>query len=340
MKRAMLGAFLWCFVTQGWAEPFRENHPDSYTVVKDDTLWDIAGRFLENPWNWPEVWEKNPQIHNPDLIYPGDVIHLVFVDGKSKLTVSRGESGRTIKLSPTIRSTPIEQAIPTIPLNTIRSFLNTSRVVDNVETLKSAPYVLSNGQDRVISGAGDTLYARGSFSPENKVHGVYRQSKGYKDPKTGEFLGILAESMGTVVMEDLSGDVATMNVNRASEELRVGDRLLEIEAGELPTAFYPSSPKNLELEGNILDVLGGVTQIGPFSSVLINRGTRDDLKVGNVLAIYRSKKIKDKLTNRVVVLPPSRVGLLMVYRTYEKMSFGVVMEASMPLSTTDIVRAP
>ncbi len=139
----------------------REGHPDRYTVVRGDTLWDISGKFLRQPWKWPELWHANPQIQNPHLIYPGDTLSLVYVDGQPRLVLNRGESRGTIKLSPKIRSTPIAEAIPTIPLDKINSFLLANRIVDDEKTFTSAPYIVAGNAERIVSGTGDRIYARG-----------------------------------------------------------------------------------------------------------------------------------------------------------------------------------
>ncbi|WP_281647339.1 LysM peptidoglycan-binding domain-containing protein [Parendozoicomonas sp. Alg238-R29] len=341
MKKALLTAFLVSLVSQVWAAaPFRDDRPDSYTVVKGDTLWDISGRFLENPWQWPEVWSLNPQINNPHLIYPGDVVTLIYIEGKPRLTINRGLTGRTLKLGPKVRSTPLENAIPAIPLDVISSFLDVSRVVESPEVMKKAPYILSNGQEQVISGAGDTVYVRGEFDQGASVYGVYRGEQNYVDPKTGEFLGTMVQSVGSVDVERITNDIATMSVSRSSEELRVGDKLLVSEERRLATSFYPSAPENRDIEGTILDVVGGVNQIGLYNNVLINLGSREGLKDGSVMAIYRQNNIKDKMTGEIVALPAERVGHIMVFRTYEKMSFAIVMQASQPLHTGDTLRAP
>ena len=341
MKKALLTAFLWCLVSQGWAEaPFRDDRPESYTVVKGDTLWDISARFLENPWQWPEVWSLNPQINNPHLIYPGDVVTLIYVEGKPRLTVSRGQAGRTIRLGPKVRSTPLENAIPAIPLDAISSFLDVSRIISGPEVLNSSPYILASGQEKVISGAGDTIYARGSFDDDANVYRAYRGEKSYRDPGTGEFLGTMIQSVGSLNVRKVTNDIATMYVSKASEELRVGDRLLVSEERRLATSFYPAAPKDKEVEGTILDVIGGVSQIGLYNNVLINLGARDSLEDGSVLAIYRQNSVRDKKTGEIVKLPAERVGHVMVFRTYEKMSFAIVMQASKPLHTGDVLRAP
>ncbi|MTI14189.1 LysM peptidoglycan-binding domain-containing protein [Sansalvadorimonas verongulae] len=341
MKKALLTAFLWSLVAQVWAAaPFRDDRPESYTVVKGDTLWDISARFLENPWQWPEVWSLNPQINNPHLIYPGDVVTLIYVEGKPRLTVSRGEAGRTIRLGPKIRSTPLENAIPAIPLDAISSFLDVSRVISGPEVLLSAPYILANGQEKVISGAGDTVYVRGNFDKEASAYGAYRGQKDYRDPRTGEYLGTMVQSVGALNVQRITNDIATMHVTRANEELRVGDRLLVSEERRLATSFYPAAPKGKDIEGTILDVIGGVSQIGLYNNVLINLGAREGLEDGSVLAIFRQNTIRDKKTGEIVRLPAVRVGHIMVFRTYEKMSFAIVMQASQPLHTGDVLRAP
>src|SRR5690554_4306731 len=127
------------------------NHPDQYTVVKGDTLWDISGKFLRQPWKWPEIWHANPQVKNPHLIYPGDVLSLVYIDGKPRLVLNRGTGG-TIKLSPGIRKTPMAEAIPSIPLEAINSFLLSNRIIDSKEKFEDAPYVVAGSAERVLSG--------------------------------------------------------------------------------------------------------------------------------------------------------------------------------------------
>ena len=346
MKKALLGAVLCGLLLQAApllvmaAEPFRDDKPESYTVVKGDTLWDISGRFLDNPWDWPDVWELNPQINNPHLIYPGDVVHLVYIDGKPRLTVSRGQTGRTIKLGPEVRSTPLADAIPAIPLDAINNFLNTSQVIESHDDLKLAPYILSNGQERVISGAGDTVYARGQFAQGNRIYGVFRGEKPYTDPKTGAYLGSLVHGVGTLTLNNLENDVATMSVTRSNEELRVGDRLLVSEERRLATSFFPAAPENKNVEGTILDVVKGVNQIGLYDNVVVNLGDSQGMRDGDVLAIYRSNKVKDPVTKEFVTLPAERVGHLMLFRTYQNLSFAVVMQASLPLHTGDTLRAP
>lgn len=326
-----------------WAQDglLKQGHPDEYTVRKGDTLWDISNTFLNTPWMWPEIWHVNPQIENPHLIYPGDLIRLIYLDGQPRLTLERTVKlgpGDT-KLNPSVRVLPNEEAIPAIPLDRIDSFLSRSRILGLGE-LEAAPYMLAGPERRLIVGTGDNAYARGQFNSELKNYGVYRKAETYIDPVTKEFLGIHALSIGSLSMQSLKGDVATVKVIRTTEEIRMGDRLLPNEERAIDSIFYPSAPDS-QIEGLIIGVEGGVTQVGKLDVVIINRGDRDGLQVGNVLAIYKQGElVRDRITNEKVQLPDERAGLLMVFRTFEKLSFGLVLEADRPLAIKDSVRNP
>jgi len=242
-----------------------------------------------------------------------------------------------VKLSPQVRSEAIDTPIPAIPLDAIASFLTDTRIV-SPEELSGAPYVLEGEDSRIITGAGDKIYARGE-KPADRV-GVFRRSKEFRDPETGEFLGLEARSIarGTVAAED--GDVLTVNLNKSSEEVRIGDRLLVNEDRRLTTNFVPSSPDQ-DIEGVMISVDGGVNQIGQYNVVAINRGEREGLKPGNVMAILKSGNlVRDPVTNETIELPSERAGLLMVFQTYEKMSYGLILKATRPLAVGDKVVNP
>lgn len=322
----------------------KDSHPDSYTVTKGDTLWDISETFLKNPWMWPEIWHVNPQIENPHLIYPGDVITLIYLDGRPRLVVERGDQANTykmtpVKLSPTVHIQPLGEAIPAIPLDAISNFLSRSRVVQQGD-LQKAPYVLMGAEDHLVVGAGDNLYARGDFADAVPVYGVYREGKPYVDPESGELLGIQAKDIGSVKMSGKENDIATLAVTRTTEEIRIEDRLLPHEERAIDSTFYPSAPEEA-VDGQIMTVEGGVSQVGAMDVVTINRGEREGLEIGNVLAIYKNGSIiRDRVTGDKVKLPDERAGLLMIFRTFEKMSFALVLESSRPLAVEDKVRKP
>jgi len=310
----------------------REGHPQSYTVARGDTLWDISGKFLRAPWQWPQLWKVNPQIENPNLIYPGDVLSLVYVDGQPRLMLNRGASRGTIKLSPRIRSTPMVEAIPTIPLEKISSFLVNNRIVDDPKQFEQAPYVVAGNAERVVSGAGDRIYARGDFSSGQAAYGIFRQGKTYIDPKTKKQLGINADDIGTGEMVAEEGDVATLVLKRSTQEVRVGDRLFATEERAVNSTFMPSEPDR-PIDGVILDVPRGVTQVGAFDVV--------GLVEGNVLAVYKTgETVRDRITGESVKIPDERSGLLMVFRTYARLSYGLVLNANRQLAVMDKVRNP
>lgn len=323
------------------AAHLRADHPDAYTVVKGDTLWDISGRFLQKPWLWPELWQVNPQIENPHLIYPGDIIHLVYVDGQPRLQLERGGArlaGDNSRLDPSIRATPLDSAIPTIRLDAVQSWLVQNRVVTE-EEIEAAPYVLQGASERLVLGAGDRLYVRGRL-PQSESFNFVRRGPVYVDPETREFLGREATYIGLGQTLEQNDDIATMFVQSSREEVQIGDRVLPTEERRLASNFFPSAPAT-EVDGQIISVFSGVTQVGQFDVVVLNAGAREGVDVGNVLAIYkRGALAKDRIAGQTIRLPSERAGLLMVYRVFEKLSYGVVLETERPLAVNDEVRNP
>lgn len=334
-----------------WADDsvLKQGHPDEYTVKKGDTLWDISATFLNSPWLWPEIWHVNPQIENPHLIFPGDLIKLIYLDGQPRLTVERtlkmvpGAAGAGIngatKLSPSIRVQKTDEAISSIPLDKIDPFLSRSRVVAP-GVLEAAPYLLAGGQQHVIVGAGDQAYARGKIDSNYTNYGVYRKGQVFKDPVTRESLGVYAQGIGTVAVESIDGEIATLDLIRTYEEVRPGDSLLPSEDRAVESLFYPSAPDS-EIDAQIIAVEGGVTQVGKFNVVIINRGEREGLQIGNVLAIFKAGEVvSDRVRGGKIALPDERAGLVMVFRTFEKISFGLVLEADRALAVNDKVKNP
>lgn len=328
------------------AQYLKPGHPDVYVVVKGDTLWDISRTFLERPWLWPEIWRINPQIDNPHLIYPGDSIALVWVEGQPRLVLERGIAGRSFKLTPSdtvslrprIRSTPLESAIPAIRLGSIQGFLVQNRVVDP-EVLTDAPYVVQGESERLVLGGGDRLYVRGNL-PDSQSFSIMRRGPLYIDPQTNEVLGQEATyiGLGQTVAQD--GDIATMLLSSTRQEVQIGDRVLPTEERKVDSTYFPSSPAT-ETRGEIISVFDGVTQVGTYDVVVLNRGEREGLQVGNVLAIYkRGALVRDRIANETIRLPSERSGLLMVFRTFEKLSYGLVLAAERPLAINDEVRNP
>ena len=206
----------------------RPDAPSSYVVKEGDTLWGISGMFLSQPWMWPELWRANPEIANPHLIYPGDTIRLTYVDGMPRLTLERGDDGRTtrlspsstVKLEPQIRSEPLLSNIPTISIAALYPFLSSNRIVTDAE-LNDAPYV--------IPGEGDRFYARGEFGGVGSGVSIVRRNQVYTDPDDGRMLGIEAIEIGTARVINSAGDVATLEVIESKQSVNVGDRLLPVQ---------------------------------------------------------------------------------------------------------------
>ena len=331
----------------------KRDYPERYVVKKGDTLWDIAARFLNDPWLWPQVWHINPEIRNPHLIYPGDVIVLYRdADGKAYLTLE-GSGGvipkpprgiDTVRLSPKLRYEPIEKAIPTIKRSIIEPFLKRPRVVSR-EELEDSPYIVSSYEDHLISGAGNRIYARDIEDETIGRYDVVRPGKVYRDPDSGDVLGYEVINLADArVVRGKTGedDVVTLNIIKSDREVFNGDRLLPVEEQRLDFHFFPRPPEK-QITGRIIAVYNGLTQIGQFNVVVLNKGDRDGLEPGHVLAIYQaggSARDPQSALGSRVELPDERAGILMVFRTYEKVSYALVMEAYRSLHVKDRVTNP
>lgn len=329
--------FSFFLFTACYADEIKLNpsHPDQYTVVKGDTLWEIAGKFLSNPWQWPDVWEKNAQIENPNLIFPGDVIYLTYVDGQPRLSLG------DIKLHPRIRSSSIEQAIKTIPLNKIQQFLVASKVVTQDE-LDNSPYIIEVMGEHLVAGAGDKIYVRSIEDPQNLQFTIFRKGEIYTDPETQEILGYEASYIAESTLLK-SGDPATLMISRSDSEIRTGDRLIVTEDEQVTINFIPRTPKEL-IQGSIISVLNGVSQIGQHNIVAISRGARDGIEIGHVLDILQrgdiTRDLYSQSNGKEVKLPDELAGRLMIFRTFERISYDLVMQATQAIHVLDLVQTP
>ena len=342
MANRFLGLIVFMlFSAPGLADTLALNpeHPDRYVVAKGDTLWDISERFLRDPWLWPEVWYVNPQIDNPHLIYPGDVITLVYVDGRPQLRLQRGRA--EVQLSPSARMESLDHAIPTIPVDAIKQFLTRPLITDDA-TLESAPYILAMADQHLVAGANDRIYVRGIDSTQHGRYYVYRPAGEIRDPVSKELLGYEALYIGDATLQRF-GDPSTLVLNSTTQEARIGDRLMPIVDEEVYTHFIPKPPTH-EVEGLILSVLGGVSQIGQYQVVSINRGRREGIEIGNVLRIFQSGGVIEDIVKpggkEKVQLPEEDAGVMLVFRIFDKVSYGLVMKATRPLHVLDMVRNP
>jgi hypothetical protein len=325
----------------GWAQAaveLNEDVPETYIVKKGDTLWGISGMYLREPWLWPELWEANPQIDNPHLIYPGDELYLVWVDGQPRLRMRRG---RDVKLNPNMRVTPLDLAIPVIPLDQIGPWLISNRVLD-ADNINSSAYIVAGDERRLISGPGDTIFGRGPFPDGERAFGIFRLGEKFVDPVTQEFLGYQVRDLGSANLVSSNRDEVTqLEITRITEEVLTGDRLLPFEERIIDASFHPRAPEK-KIEGGIMiSVEGGLTQIGDMSIVVLNKGKRDGLEIGHVLAVYqKGELVYDKIAQGNVALPDTRAGLAMVFESFEKVSYAIILKTSRPLKVFDIVKNP
>ncbi|MEO1080849.1 MAG: LysM domain-containing protein [Pseudomonadota bacterium] len=331
-------ALPWSGAAQAQSVAVHSNAPEAYTVREGDTLWGIADMFLVEPWLWPEVWDVNPQIDNPHLIFPGDTIYLTFVDGEPRLSLTRG---RDVKLTPNMRITPLDLAIPVIPLDQIAAFLKRHRILEADELERSA-WVVAGGQEHLITANGDIIYGRGYFPADERAYGIYRSGDLYRDPMTLEILGYQAQDIGNAqALSDLLAEVVELEITRVTEEVRLTDRLLPIEERVLDATFQPRAPDSEIENGFMIAVDGGVTQIGTTDIVVLNKGFREGLEIGHVLAIYQSGQVVfDEVARNNVRLPDARAGLAMVFEVNEKASYALVLKANRPLKVMDKVKNP
>jgi hypothetical protein len=328
------------------------NAPDSYVVKHGDTLWGIAKVFLRDPWFWPEIWQVNPQVQNPHLIYPGDTLRLVYIDGSPRVTLQRGtmERGDAARVLPRVRSQPLEAAVTTIPYETVAAFMSRPSVLAS-EQIKAAPYVLASRDDHVVISDGDTMYARGFSSPAalGTHYNVIRVGDALRDLDDGRIVGYdgIYTGSGHVTR---NGDPTTLIMTESARESVPGDKLF---AGGVDVAldFIPSAPK-LKVGGRIIAVSDGVTVIGQYQVVVINRGARDGLAPGNVLAVFEvGGTVRDTVNKGFlgglsrfdatkVQLPNERSGTFMVFKTFDQISYGLIMEAKSIIRVADRVENP
>jgi LysM repeat protein len=337
-------------VPRGRGIPLAENAPDSYVVKHGDTLWGIAKVFLRDPWYWPEIWQVNPQVHNPHLIYPGDTLRLVYIDGQPQIVLQRGlERGDGIRVEPRVRSEPIDAAITTIPYATVAAFMSKPTVLDR-EQIKAAPYVLATRDLHVVMSEGDTVYARGFTSPAElgSHYNVVRVGDPLIDPDNNRVLGYDGIFLGSGHVTR-QGDPTTLIMTESARESRAGDKL--IPGGvDVPLDFIPSAPR-VKTNGRIIAVANGETIIGQYEVVVVNRGARDGLAPGNVLGVFDTGPVVadtdkkgffnlDTLGAKKVQLPSERTGTFMVFKTFDNISYGLIMEATNLIRPGDKIENP
>lgn len=331
-------------------DPLLQNSvPDRYVVKSGDTLWDISARFLRNPWRWPEIWGINKdQINNPHLIYPGDVVILDLSGATPRLRLEGVDDGgerwgqgtalQSSRLSPQMRDSALAKLpIPTIPAKMIEPFLARTLIVD-AEQVAAAPTIVATNDSRVVVSAGDMAYVTGLADPEAPRWQVYRQGRIFQDPDSKEVLGFEAVYLGDADLAGI-GPVSTVHIAKANQEITKGDKLA-IAPPQTSAPFVPRAPEQ-PVKGRVIAGSDNtVLEMGPYSTIIINQGARNGLQTGHVLGLYHSEGSIPSGRNKGIPLPEQRYGLVLVFRVFEKMSYGLVMTASRPVHVLDTLRNP
>ncbi|HUO80918.1 MAG TPA: LysM peptidoglycan-binding domain-containing protein [Steroidobacteraceae bacterium] len=339
--------------------PLAPDAPSSYTVQRGDTLWAIASKFLSQPWYWPEIWYLNPDIKNPHRIYPGDTLHLVYVDGGNgqMRPEIRVERGNEVRLSPQVRELPLSEAITAIPYEIVAAFMSKPSVIAS-EELDKLPYVVAIGNRQVAAGMDDMLYVRGLHGGEPGLrYSVVHVGERLVDPDNNRLLGYQGIFTGRARLEqgaqgDGRDDLAKLILTESARETLPGDRTIR-ENLDVPVDFIPHSPSR-QVHGRLISVIGGVNIIGQYQVVVVNRGKSDGLEPGAVLGIWEvgdavtdhgpegltnNNQFKDPF-RRTVQLPSELAGNFMVFKTYEHLSYGLVMSATSEIHVGDVVKNP
>lgn len=315
--------------------PLAQNAPDEYVVQVGDTLWDIAAAFLRDPWYWPEIWYVNPDIVNPHLIYPGDVLALVYVDGQPRVTTTRASS---LRLSPEARVTPLTEAITSIPYESISAFLSSGSVLEKGEA-ENLPYLLDTRGDHLVAAAGNEIYVRGLDGAQpGSRYSVVHVGDALINPDNDKLIGYHGHWVGEGTLRR-SGDPATVALTETTQEAIKGDRLIPEEI-DVPLNFFPKAPST-QIDGRIILVVGGVTQIGQYQVVVLNRGATHGLSTGDVLTVWQAgEEVRDRFAGGKVTLPDEEAGTIMVFKVYDQIGYGLVMEATQAIHIHDAVRNP
>ena len=322
------------------------NAPDTYTVKRGDTLWDISSIFLTSPWRWPELWGMNKeQIANPHLIYPGHMLRLVKSDGRARLELAGGEAGAgdVVRLSPTVRDLGGErEAISSIPNRIIEPFLSRPAIV-SPEELAQYPRIVATQEQRVHVGVGDTVFGRGFTDEAIERYAIFRPARPLFDPDDVDrrrpiaweafYLGVAQKTRG--------GDVATLRILESTQEIGVGDRLVPIT--RVPVINYVPRRPEQPIDGRIVSIYSGLAETGTQSIVALNRGARHGVEVGHVLALLDTgATIRDRTSDRreFITLPDERIGHMFVFRVFDEISYALVLRVTKPVRVGDRFTQP
>jgi len=326
------------------AQLIRPDAPMNYTVTRGDTLWDIAAVFLKDPWFWPEIWQINPQVENPHLIYPGDVLSLAYgANGDASVSISQYSGAR---LQPRLRSEALDGPVDNIPFSAIAAFLSRPSVLTKEQAL-AAPHILAFRDEHMIGGTGHEVYVRNLNGTPDQRYTVMHVGEPIRDIDSKTVVGYQAYYVATAVVK-VPGEVSKATLTEGAREALEGDRLI-IEEGERSLNFQPHAPTTA-VDGQIIAIADSATLIGNYQVVVLNRGANHGLSQGAVLAVDQQGALvndkfsqypwKKKAFSEKVRLPYERAGTLIVFKVYETISYALIIGARSPMRVADRVYNP
>ena len=326
--------------------------PYVYVVKRGDTLWDIAGKFLNSPWRWKEIWASNRHVKNPHWIYPGDKLLLCTLDGRPLIGKDEGDGCEGIirrhqggaSLQPQIRIESLANTIPVVPLAYIQQWLDHSIVV-SPESLTNIPYILGAADNRVITGAGQTVYARGNGLVTGQQYGVFRQGEPYTfTDATGKKInaGIELVEVASATAVANENDITTLELTKSfNAEVRKGDFVLPQYDNNMPSLFYPTIPNEVTDGGQVVRVQGSIGTAAQHGVVTLDRGALHGVKSGQVFSIYqKGETVRDPQTKEMVKLPNQRVGTVMIFKAFDQLSYAYVLDSALPIKVGAEIQPP
>ena len=326
--------------------------PQVYVVKKGDTLWDISKRFLKNPVRWPEIWASNKHVKNPHWIFPGDRLLMCTYNGRPIIGKDEGDGCEGIirrytggtKLQPQVRIESLNNAIPVIPLEYIQHWLERTSIVAP-ESIQSTPYILGTADQRVLAAKGQTVYARGNGLEIGQRYAVYREGEPYmltgaNGKKFNAGLELIQVAAGVAVRGE--NDITTLELNDTyNSEVRRGDRVLPEYDPMLPTLFYPTNAEDVVTGGHVVRVMGSIGTAAQNSVVTIDRGSLQGVQVGHVFSInQKGEVVTDPKTKERVQLPGQRIGNVMVFKSFEHLSYAYVLDSELPIKVGAGIQPP
>ena len=326
------------------AQLIRPDAPMNYTVKRGDTMWDISAVFLKDPWFWPEIWQINPQVENPHLIYPGDVLSLAYgANGSASVSISQYSGAR---LQPRLRSEGLEGPIAEIPFSAIAAFLTRPSILTRDQAV-AAPHILAFRDHHIIGGTGHEFYVKDLNGALEQRFTVMHVGEPIRDIGSNDILAYQANYVAVAVVK-APGEVSKAVLTEGAREALAGDRLVT-EEGDRSLAFRPHAPQT-QVEGQIIGLADGADQIGPYQVAVLNRGANDGLAQGTVLAVDQQGEVvldrnreypwKEEGFAKEIQLPYERAGTLIVFKVYEKLSYGLIIGARAPIRVADRVYNP